>query len=77
MASIIVPVCAKHVQRGKQIRWQKVDLVSSFLLTRTAPLLIGMELTCSACHNKLQVIEIDPIELDWRYDYDEDYDEED
>jgi hypothetical protein len=35
---------------------------------------IRRELTCPACNDELQVIEVNPVELDWLYDYDEDYD---
>jgi hypothetical protein len=38
---------------------------------------IGMEVRCSACGDELQVVESDPIELDWLYDYDNDYDYDD
>jgi predicted amidophosphoribosyltransferase len=41
-------------------------------------LTIGMEVRCSSCGDELQVIDTDPIELDWLYDYDSDhYDYED
>lgn len=39
---------------------------------------IGMDVRCSSCGDELQVIDTDPIELDWLYDYDSDgYDYED
>lgn len=38
---------------------------------------VGQKLTCPHCDADLEVISIDPIELDWAYDWDdEDEDEE-
>ncbi|UCC65702.1 MAG: lysine biosynthesis protein LysW [Anaerolineae bacterium] len=46
------------------------------------PLLkVGEELTCPHCEADLEVISLDPVELDWAYippaDDDEDWDDED
>ncbi len=37
---------------------------------------IGMEVRCLACGDELQVVDIDPVELDWLYDYDNDFDDD-
>ena len=34
-------------------------------------IIVGMQVRCSTCGDELQVVETDPIELDWLYDYDE------
>jgi alpha-aminoadipate/glutamate carrier protein LysW len=39
-------------------------------------LTLGQRVTCSACGSELEVISLDPPELDWVYDYDEDEDED-
>jgi len=36
---------------------------------------IGQQLNCPFCDAELEVIELDPIELDWAF-YEEDWDEE-
>ncbi len=40
---------------------------------------LGQKLTCPHCDAELEVISVDPLELDWAYDWewDEDEDEED
>jgi len=35
---------------------------------------IGQKMTCPHCDAWLEVIEMDPVELDWAYDEDEDWD---
>jgi hypothetical protein len=35
-----------------------------------------MEVRCSACGDELQVVDVDPVELDWLYDYDNEYDDD-
>jgi lysine biosynthesis protein LysW len=42
------------------------------------PVRIGQEVACPHCDAELEVIEIDPVELDWIYDeYDGEQDDED
>jgi alpha-aminoadipate carrier protein LysW len=43
------------------------------------PAKIGQTLTCPHCDAELEVISVDPLELDWAYDWawDEDDEEED
>jgi len=41
---------------------------------------IGLEVTCPACGDLLEVVSVDPIELDWIYDDDDednDWEEDD
>jgi lysine biosynthesis protein LysW len=40
---------------------------------------IGLEVTCSSCGDVLEVVSLDPIELDWIYydDDDDDWEEDD
>jgi DNA-directed RNA polymerase subunit RPC12/RpoP len=40
---------------------------------------LGMRFNCSECDAELEVISVDPLEIDWAYDYswEEDEDEED
>ncbi len=38
---------------------------------------IGQTLTCPHCGEELQVIEVDPVELDWAYYDEDDYDDYD
>ena len=43
-----------------------------------SPIRMGQEVICPHCDAELEVIETDPVELDWIYEeYDEDDDEED
>lgn len=43
-----------------------------------APPRVGKRLTCPHCDADLEVIDLDPVELDWAYDEsDEDWDDED
>lgn len=41
---------------------------------------LGQFVTCAPCETELEVVEVDPVELDWAYyddiDDDEDWDEE-
>ena len=42
------------------------------------PVVVGQKLTCPHCDADLEVISVDPLELDWAYDWEwEDEDEED
>ena len=36
---------------------------------------VGKQVTCPHCEAELEIIEMDPVELDWTYD-DDDWDEE-
>jgi lysine biosynthesis protein LysW len=38
---------------------------------------LGKKLTCPECDTELEVISVDPLDLDWAYDYSWDEDEED
>jgi transcription initiation factor IIE alpha subunit len=40
---------------------------------------LGMRFNCPECGSELEVISVDPLEIDWAYDYswDEDEDDED
>ena len=43
---------------------------------------LGQKLTCANCDAELEVISVDPLEVDWVYDWswdeeDDDYDEDD
>ena len=40
---------------------------------------LGLRFNCPECDAELEVISVDPLEIDWAYDYswDEDEDEED
>jgi alpha-aminoadipate carrier protein LysW len=38
---------------------------------------LGQEVICPHCDAELEVVEMDPLELDWIYDEDEGYDEDD
>jgi lysine biosynthesis protein LysW len=43
-----------------------------------APVRVGQEVACPHCEAELEVIETDPVELDWVYDeYDGDDDDDD
>ena len=37
---------------------------------------IGQDVICPNCEAELEVIETDPVELDWAYDDDNDYEDE-
>jgi Zn-finger nucleic acid-binding protein len=37
---------------------------------------MGLKVNCPNCDAELEVIETDPVELDWVYDDDEDQDED-
>lgn len=37
---------------------------------------IGTEITCPACGDELQVVGLEPVQLDWLFDFDE-YDDDD
>jgi lysine biosynthesis protein LysW len=38
---------------------------------------LGQKMTCPHCDTQLEVISVDPLELDWAYDWsDEEWDEE-
>jgi alpha-aminoadipate carrier protein LysW len=37
---------------------------------------MGMKVTCSQCKAELEVVWLDPIELDWPYEDDDDADED-
>jgi alpha-aminoadipate carrier protein LysW len=42
------------------------------------PIVVGEKLTCPHCDADLEVISVEPLELDWAYDWEwEDEDEED
>jgi lysine biosynthesis protein LysW len=41
----------------------------------TAPR-VGRKFPCPHCDTELEVISIDPLDLDWAYSYDEDWDED-
>jgi hypothetical protein len=36
---------------------------------------VGKQVTCPHCEAELEIIEIDPVEVDWTYD-DDDWDEQ-
>ena len=38
---------------------------------------LGMKITCLECDSELEVISVDPLEVDWVYDYSWDEDEDD
>ena len=38
-------------------------------------LLLGTEITCPACGDQLQVVQIEPVELDWLDDFNREYEE--
>jgi lysine biosynthesis protein LysW len=38
---------------------------------------MGYIVACSECDTKLEVIDIDPLELDWAIEMDEDFDDDD
>lgn len=44
-----------------------------------SPLKVGQKVTCPHCDAELEVIGLEPLELDWAYDWkwDEEYDEDD
>jgi len=42
-----------------------------------SPVRLGQEITCPNCDAELEVIETDPVELDWIYEEDVDDEEED
>ena len=37
---------------------------------------IGAEITCPACGDQLQIVEIEPVQLDWLFDFDSEYDDD-
>ncbi len=37
---------------------------------------IGQKLTCPSCKTELEVVEVNPVELDWAYEYDDDWDDD-
>jgi alpha-aminoadipate carrier protein LysW len=37
---------------------------------------IGQRITCPSCQTELEVIDVEPVELDWAYDYDDDWDDD-
>jgi alpha-aminoadipate carrier protein LysW len=45
-------------------------------ITMRGAIRIGQDVICPHCDAELEVIEIDPIELDWAYDDDDGSDEE-
>ena len=45
-------------------------------VTLTGNIRLGQEVVCPHCDAELEVVEMDPLELDWAYD-DGDYDDED
>jgi len=38
---------------------------------------VGKEVVCQECDAVLEVIDIDPVELDWPYEDEDEYDDED
>ena len=38
---------------------------------------MGQRTVCSACDTELEVVWLDPVELDWPYDEDDEYDDYD
>lgn len=40
------------------------------------PVRLGMRVTCPNCEAELEVVETEPIELDWVYEDDYEYDDE-
>jgi alpha-aminoadipate carrier protein LysW len=50
------------------------DCDEELILNPTAK--VGQKLTCPHCDADLEVIGVDPIELDWVYDWAEDEDED-
>jgi DNA-directed RNA polymerase subunit RPC12/RpoP len=38
---------------------------------------LGLKVVCPNCSADLEVIDVDPVELDWSYDYDYDDEEDD
>ena len=43
----------------------------------SSPTRIGQRVTCPSCGDLLEVIDVEPIELDWIYDDDDDDDDDD
>ena len=43
---------------------------------RTQPKM-GMLITCPECDSELEVVWLDPVELDWPFDDDDEYEEDD
>jgi alpha-aminoadipate carrier protein LysW len=37
---------------------------------------LGQKVFCKECEAELEVVNLDPVELDWPYDYDDDWDED-
>ena len=46
-------------------------------ISMRSPIVLGQRVTCPHCDAELEVVETDPVELDWAYDEDEEWDEED
>jgi alpha-aminoadipate carrier protein LysW len=62
------------VVRSKKTVMECIDCGSQFGVM--APIEVGMRLDCPQCGAELEVISVDPIELDWAYDeYEDNYDE--
>ena len=45
-------------------------------VTLRGPVRVGQRVTCPHCESVLEVVESDPVELDWAYDEDLDQDED-
>lgn len=39
-------------------------------------IVIGTEIACPACGDELQVVQLEPIQLDWLYDFDSENDDD-
>ena len=37
---------------------------------------VGAKVTCRACKDELEVVGVNPVELDWAYDEDEEWDDD-